>query len=225
MSSPAAAGPCASGRFADGARLASPGGLELVCHAVDLAGLVPGDRLLDVGCGGGETTRGLRARRELDAVGVDREAAPGCIQADAARLPFEDASVDGVLLECALSVMAEPERVLAECARVLGPGGKLVLLDLYARTPGAAPYVGPRLRGRDELAALLGGRGFSVLACEDHSEALKQLVLTLVMERGSADDLCGTGGLSAFLPLRPGYLLVVAVATGSTSRPAASRGW
>jgi ArsR family transcriptional regulator len=50
--------------------------------------------------------------------------------ADAHDLPFTDASFDAVLLFHTLTYAERPARVLAECARVLRPGGRLVLLCL-----------------------------------------------------------------------------------------------
>lgn len=46
--------------------------------------------------------------------------------ADAARLPYADASYDVVIIANALHVMDEPDRALAEARRVLRPGGMLV---------------------------------------------------------------------------------------------------
>ena len=50
--------------------------------------------------------------------------------ADAHDLPFADASFDDVLVFHTLTYAERPNRVLAECARVLRPGGRLVVLCL-----------------------------------------------------------------------------------------------
>lgn len=50
--------------------------------------------------------------------------------ADVHALPFADASFDAVLLFHTLTYAAKPAHALAECARVLRPGGRLVLLCL-----------------------------------------------------------------------------------------------
>lgn len=45
-------------------------------------------------------------------------------------LPIDDASLDAAVLSLALHLAGEPGRVLAEAARVLRPGGKLLLIDM-----------------------------------------------------------------------------------------------
>ncbi len=105
----------------------------------DRSGDAPG-RLLDVACGTGIVTRRLvEARPDLRVAGADlapamtRMAAarlPGAVlTADSRRLPFADATFDAVtsvwllhLLEDAADVRA----IVAECARVLRPGGVYV---------------------------------------------------------------------------------------------------
>ena len=50
---------------------------------------------------------------------------------DAHALPFEDDSFDVVLLHLLLSVLSDPEAVLAEAARVLVPGGRISIYDKF----------------------------------------------------------------------------------------------
>ncbi len=57
-------------------------------------------------------------------------------QMDARRLDFADASFDTVAAMHVLSVVPEPARVMAEIARVLRPGGEVVIVNHFAREKG-----------------------------------------------------------------------------------------
>ncbi|MFI0806778.1 class I SAM-dependent methyltransferase [Streptomyces echinatus] len=103
-------------------------------------GLIPGGagRLLDVACGTGLVTRRLAdARPGLRVTGADLTPAmvrmasarlPGAVvRADSRRLPFPDGSFDAVTTIWLLHLLADDVRaVIAECARVLRPGGVYV---------------------------------------------------------------------------------------------------
>ena len=51
-----------------------------------------------------------------------------CVVADTAELPFAGASIDGVVLHHALDVVADQHGTLREAARILKPGGRLVVV-------------------------------------------------------------------------------------------------
>jgi phosphatidylethanolamine/phosphatidyl-N-methylethanolamine N-methyltransferase len=59
---------------------------------------------------------------------------------DAEDLAFADASFDCVVAQFVITLVADPERVLSECARVVKPGGEIILVNhLYSeRGLGAA---------------------------------------------------------------------------------------
>jgi SAM-dependent methyltransferase len=141
-----------------------PPGVAAVTAAVTALGLPPGAPALEVGCGGGRLSDTLAARMGLavtatdaSAVAVDRRREraaaegsssdgknPAWAVADATALPFPDAAFALVIdkgvcdaLDCGDG--GQPARAaLAEAARVLRPGGALVLAscrDPAARAP------------------------------------------------------------------------------------------
>lgn len=69
------------------------------------------------------------ARRRLDGFGHTR-----FHEGDMHALPFDDASFDQVLMMHALTYTDQPEQALAEAARVLKPGGELVVATLRAHS-------------------------------------------------------------------------------------------
>jgi demethylmenaquinone methyltransferase/2-methoxy-6-polyprenyl-1,4-benzoquinol methylase len=100
----------------------------------------PGALVLDVAAGTGMLSEQLRATGarvlaldvslEMLQVGA-RRGTPGIgwCNGDALRLPLRDASVDGVTIAFGLRNLPGPEAGLAEFARVLRPGGRLVVLE------------------------------------------------------------------------------------------------
>lgn len=111
-------------------------------------GVRPGDRLLDIACGTGLNFPHLRQLTgdEGYLVGVDITPAMLDIarqqiarrdwqnvearQADAARLPFPDASFDKAICAFAMNIIPDYVRALEEAERVLVPGGRFVVLDI-----------------------------------------------------------------------------------------------
>jgi SAM-dependent methyltransferase len=91
----------------------------------------PGQQILDLGCRSGALTRAYAAGNDVVGLDVDRgaleEAAELGIEtvwADAEEpLPFDDAGFDVVVAAELLEHLREPDRVVAEIARVLRPGG------------------------------------------------------------------------------------------------------
>ncbi|QDP98043.1 methyltransferase domain-containing protein [Microlunatus elymi] len=102
--------------------------------------------VLDLACGSGAMSRELAAP-DRTVIGIDISAAelklaaersPGpWIEGDIRRLPLRDGSVDAVTASLGLIVVPELDRVLAEVARVLRPGGVLAAIAPALR--GIAP--------------------------------------------------------------------------------------
>ena len=229
--------PYQSGRHDDGAPL-RPGGDELSRLAFDCAGFSAGQRVLDLGCGVGVGTRLLHARGCL-AVGLDRASArlaqarrsePGLVlvAGDGRRLPFADDSFDGIVAECVCSLIGYSAGFFAECARVLRPGGRLALTDLYARadagteTPGDAALAGclAGMTTRDAIIAALAGAGLRIETWQDHTPRLASFVAQLIFSGQGGEALYsgeGPAGAAALRARRPGYFLLVASKPERTS--------
>jgi len=108
--------------------------------AIAAAQLHAGDLVVDVACGTGDLAA-LAAAVGARAIGVDfapamlaRACGRGAalVRGDAAALPLRPACADAVTCGFALRNVVEIAAVLAEAARVLRPGGRLVLLEIAA---------------------------------------------------------------------------------------------
>ncbi|CAA9497419.1 MAG: hypothetical protein AVDCRST_MAG31-161 [uncultured Sphingomonas sp.] len=103
--------------------------------ALDLLQPEPGERLLEVGYGGGGLLKRLARAGPARLVGADpspavprRIAGAELVRAEGAALPFCDRSFDAVVSVSVLHFWPKLEPVLGEFARVLRPGGQLVLV-------------------------------------------------------------------------------------------------
>ena len=179
-----------------------PGGARLTDELVDALGIGAGALVADVGCGAGSSALQAAVRTGCDVVGIDlspdnvRAARAAAARAgldgrarfevgDAERLPLADATLDGVLCECALCTFPDKRAAASEIARVLRPGGVLALSDMTAdraRIPDALRTLDARIacigdaRSLDELEALLTSSGLTVEHRERRDDALAALV-------------------------------------------------
>jgi SAM-dependent methyltransferase len=113
------------------------GHAEVLALLRDLAS--PGRRLLDVPSGGGPVVAGARAAG-YDVVEVDlfpRASMHGVCADASAPLPFRDASFDVVLSMEGIEHFENQAGFVRECARVLRPGGWLVVTTPNVLTLGA----------------------------------------------------------------------------------------
>lgn len=164
-----------------------------------LAALLDLGDVLDVGSGDGAAASSLapycRSLTCVDSSGKMIEAARERLQrfahatarvADVHDLPFVAGSFDAVLLFHTLTYAENPASALAECARVLRPGGRLVLLclDQHRQHEVTAPY-GELHAGFSPAAVrdLLTRTGLTVhtaeVACRESRKPHLQVVLAI----------------------------------------------
>ena len=159
---------------------------ERSAREAGLEALAPrsGERVLDIGCGPGHSMCAI-----ADAIGSDGEVigvdlsskmcalarrrlerraqglAGWVVQADAVHLPFADCSFDAAFVSFTLELFDTPEipAVLAECRRVLRPGGRLAVVALDRRVP-ATVMQRAYERGHERFPQLLDCRPIHVYA-------------------------------------------------------------
>ena len=124
-----------------------PGGRALTDRGLALAGLRSGSRILDIGCGEGDTVAYLKEVQGMDAEGIDMNLAK--ISAAKEQHPGIDVkfgdgeflddymsyTFDGILMESCLSLINMPDEALHEARCVLKKGGKLIISDFYEKDP------------------------------------------------------------------------------------------
>src|SRR5437899_607841 len=160
----------------------------------------PRQRLLDIACGSGGPTLRIAERTGATVLGVDIHAdgiSAGRQQA-AARglaevasfevvdaqgpLPFDDGAFDAVMCVDAINHLPDRPRVLAEWARVLKPGGRLLFTDPVVVT---GPLTNEEIAIRSSIGfflfvapdtdeRMLAGAGLRLTTKEDLTEGLAQ---------------------------------------------------
>ena len=148
--------------------------------------LRPGERLLEIGCGGGLLLRDAIALGAA-ATGIDhseemvalaRERAPGAevVLASAEDLPFADAAFDGLAMSVVFMFLPDPDLVLRECRRVLAPRGRIAVYTSSRSLRGTPALPEPvasrvRLYEDSELVDMARRAGFPEAAVSDQDGA------------------------------------------------------
>jgi len=126
-----------------------------------LSGLAPGTRVLDVGCGIGGPARRLALEYGCSVVGLDItkefvETARAISDAmrlskrnvefhhgDAVCMPFEDGAFEFVWSQVATTNIGARDRLYAEIHRLLKPGGRAAMFDIFAGPGGPVHFPVP----------------------------------------------------------------------------------
>lgn len=204
-------------------RAMDPSMLPVIDAYLDALDVPDGGQIVDIGSGTGGVTRRIAARfHKAQVLGVEPSAAltakasdlaedlPNLsfTQGDGAALDIEDATADVAILHTVLSHVTAPAPLVQEAARILRPGGALVICDAdfskaaMGIVPGdplgscAEAFVSgavtdPWLTGK--LKPIVAGAGLSVM----HFSVLNRLVTegmgALVWVRMSASRLVSEG--------------------------------
>jgi ubiquinone/menaquinone biosynthesis C-methylase UbiE len=229
-----------------------PGGLKLTARVAELAQIDKGCRILDIACGKGITACFLAQQYGCHVAGIDLSAELISLARDKAQseglsekvdlllgdgecLPCRDSLFDTVISECSFSILPNKEEAAVEIKRVLKPGHKLVITDIFLRS-----QVSEKFRTKASFAFCIAGAktlegyvklfervGFRDPYAEDHSEALKKVAYQALVSYGSwaafsaqiwqtpassskekDGDMAGKVWQNLFKQGRPGYALL-----------------
>jgi arsenite methyltransferase len=194
-----------------------PGGVKLTVRLGEVLRLAPQSRVLDVASGKGTSAIHLAETFGCEVVGVDygkenvREAneiaaAKGLAgrvwfdQGDAERLPFDDATFDAIICECAFCTFPDKPVAAREFARVLKKGGRVGLSDLTRAAGQLPPELDTLLawvaciadaQPLESYAEFLSRAGFAVEVREPHDEALTDMVNQIRMKLLGTEIMVG----------------------------------
>lgn len=206
-----------------------PGGKGLTRHALEQTHLPANARVLDIGCGKGDSLAMLQ-QEGLRAFGLDRskillaarhDVHLPLVCADANALPFVPGSFDAILAECTLSLFGPLQPVLSQLSELLKEGGLLIVSDLYTRNPDEMVRVKELLPKSCLTGALenedffrtLNENHFESLLWEDHAELVRSMIRPDSLALILGDQAKETDGLELILRLakaKLSYFLCVA---------------
>jgi ubiquinone/menaquinone biosynthesis C-methylase UbiE len=119
------------------------------------------------------------------------------IQADGVSIPLVDNCSDGIIVECALSLSGKVEEAIGEFRRVLRPGGKLIITDIFIRelkdTSGldclTSTHCLAGVMTEESISGILTNNGFFQKFWQDHTKEFKQWMAEMVFNLGSLKAL------------------------------------
>lgn len=206
-----------------------PGGHALTRHALLQIRLPGNARVLDIGCGNGDSLDILH-EEGFRPVGLDQSQIllnsrentdPPLVCADAGALPFASGTFDAILAECTLSLFHPLEPILSQLSELLSSNGILIISDIYARNPAEMARVKeilPKscLTGafeNENLFKMLNEHCFESLLWEDHAELIRSMIQPASLPLILGDQAKNTNSLDLLLQLakaKLSYFLCVA---------------
>lgn len=172
--------------------------------ALDLLAPRPGDSVIELGCGPGMGVRAAlkRVGPKGFVAGVDQSvtaahfATHAChssvrsgrsiiMRAEAADLPFRDSMFDRAFAVNSFQFWPDPARALREIARVLAPGGRLVITQRASSLDNPTNFAGAA-RGMDRISqatALLKAQGWRIVDERCAADGSHLLAVSVLAER------------------------------------------
>jgi arsenite methyltransferase len=187
-----------------------PGGRRVTARLAELAQIGTGSRILDLACGKGITACFLAQRNGCYVAGIDLSAELISLARDKVHseklsekvalfvgdgecLPYRDLLFDAVISECSFSLLPNKKAAAIEMKRVLKPGRKLVITDVFLRGE-----ISAELRNKASFVSCIAGAktiegyvklfqqvGFRDPYVEDRSEVLKKVAYQALVSFGS----------------------------------------
>ena len=194
-----------------------PGGFLITDRALNFCNFPAKAKILDLGCGTGATVEHVINNYGFNISGLDKNLAKvgnqkKLIVASANNIPYADAKLDGVLMECSLSMMENPVAVLKECHRILKMDGRLIISDVYAQgEPARLKGCLNRVDTKNDILEMLFQNGFKQELFEDYSPYLKATWGQMIFEKGACEFYCSLGvDIDTMKRIKCGYYLIIA---------------
>ena len=168
-----------------------PGGLSLTKRLLALTGKEEGtgENLLDLGAGTGESVRWLNTLG-YEAVGIDLcPKGERVFVQDMRNLQFPGEHFSLCLAECSVSVCGDGKKALQEAARVLKPGGSLLLSDVSFHKKDAPELSFQESRTKENWKKNFQESGFVMKKLVDETELWKTFFLESLWN-GDAEEGC-----------------------------------
>ncbi|AFK18357.2 alkanonic acid methyltransferase [Haloferax mediterranei ATCC 33500] len=152
----------------------APGSGTVRSEAADALALSPGDTVVEMGCGTGANLSYLAERVGPEGTVVGIDFSPGVlavarervreypnvrlVRADATRPPIQKHAPDAVLATFVSGMFSDPAAVVSSWADLVGPGGRLCLVDLAETTVSTWRTLNPVFRTLVRMTAPPGAR-------------------------------------------------------------------
>ena len=174
----------------------NPCGAALTQCVLNAFGTSTDMRVLDAGCGRGDTLKHLSENSGYRLTGLEIDAAYAelargrgsfdVVAGDIQAMPFENGTFDAVLMECVFSLLQDPQRAANEAGRVLPSGGIVVLSDMISRAETDGSLDGSdvlnHLYRTGRISDFFSISGFDFVYYEDRTRDLQRMLAQMILD-------------------------------------------